>query len=173
MTSRVRPPACFRDLRRRAQVGGVPIDTGFLVYNENSYPNLIGMFEVREATAARRALPHSRRRDPHHTLRSHPTLRRHATPPIPPPLPPPLLSPNARGQAPPDMPPVSPSSSAAAARQELGVPTEPSNMSFAVSLAKRTFEWSSNGLGGLFATRSNVVSPSFYGMISDILRFNK
>ncbi len=27
--------------------GGRPIDTGFLVYNENTYPNLIGLFEVR------------------------------------------------------------------------------------------------------------------------------
>ena len=87
--------------RSPPQVDGVPIDTGFLVYNENTYPNLIGLFE------------------------------------------------------------------------ELGVPTEPSNMSFAVSVANRTQEWSSNGLNALFATRSNLVSPAFYGMVADIVRFNK
>ena len=46
-------------------------------------------------------------------------------------------------------------------------------MSFAVSLKDRTFEWSSDGLAGLFATRSNMVSPAFGSMISDMLRFNK
>lgn len=79
----------------------MPVDTGFLVYNENSYPNLCGLFE------------------------------------------------------------------------ELGVPTEPSDMSFSVSLAGRTFEWSSGGLNGLFATRSNAVSPSFHSMVADMLRFNR
>ena len=57
--------------------------------------------------------------------------------------------------------------------QELNVPTEPSDMSFAVSLRGRTFEWSSDGLAGLFATRANLASPSFASMISDMLRFNK
>lgn len=57
--------------------------------------------------------------------------------------------------------------------QELNVPTEPSDMSFAVSLRNRSFEWSSGGLGALFATRSNVASPSFYSMLNDMLRFNK
>lgn len=34
------------DFARNLQVEGVPIDTGFLVFNENTYPNLIGLFEV-------------------------------------------------------------------------------------------------------------------------------
>lgn len=29
------------------ELSGTPLDTGFLVYNENTYPNLCGMFEVR------------------------------------------------------------------------------------------------------------------------------
>ena len=81
-------------------VKGRPVDTGFLVYNEETYPNLCGLFA------------------------------------------------------------------------ELGVPTEPSDMSFGVSLAARTFEWSSNGLGGLFAQPLNAFSPSFRAMLSDISRFN-
>ncbi len=28
------------------QVDGLALDVGFLVYNENTYPNLIGLFEV-------------------------------------------------------------------------------------------------------------------------------
>jgi predicted NAD/FAD-binding protein len=46
-------------------------------------------------------------------------------------------------------------------------------MSFAVSLAGRTVEWSSNGLDALFATRSNLLSPDFRSMIADMLRFNQ
>ena len=34
-------------------VGDLPVDTGFLVYNENTYPNLIGLFEVRGRPAGR------------------------------------------------------------------------------------------------------------------------
>ena len=81
-------------------VGGRPIDTGFLVFNEDTYPNLLGLFE------------------------------------------------------------------------ELGVPTEPSDMSFSVSLAGRSFEWSSNGLSGLLAQPSNAFSPDFRAMLSDMARFN-
>jgi predicted NAD/FAD-binding protein/cyclopropane fatty-acyl-phospholipid synthase-like methyltransferase len=82
-------------------VNDTPIDTGFLVFNENTYPNLLGLFA------------------------------------------------------------------------ELGVQTEPSDMSFAVSLADRSFEWGSNGLGALFATSSNVFSSGFRTMLSDLLRFNR
>jgi predicted NAD/FAD-binding protein len=57
--------------------------------------------------------------------------------------------------------------------QELGVHTEPSDMSFAVSLAGRTFEWSSGGLAALFGSRGNVTNPSFYSMLADMTRFNK
>lgn len=53
------------------------------------------------------------------------------------------------------------------------MPTEPSDMSFAVSLKGRTFEWASGGLDALFATRRNLLSPAFASMISDMLRFNK
>jgi len=53
------------------------------------------------------------------------------------------------------------------------VHTEPSDMSFAVSLAGRTFEWSSGGLAALFGSRGNVTNPAFYSMLADMTRFNK
>lgn len=80
------------------QVNGVPVDCGFLVFNENTYPNMIGLFE------------------------------------------------------------------------ELDVPTEPSDMSFAVSLNNRSFEWSSTGLKGL---KGNATNGQFWSMMQDMLRFNK
>jgi predicted NAD/FAD-binding protein/cyclopropane fatty-acyl-phospholipid synthase-like methyltransferase len=83
------------------EVAGRPIDTGFLVFNEDTYPNLLGLFE------------------------------------------------------------------------ELGVPSEPSDMSFSVSLAARSFEWSSDGLSGLLAQPGNALSPEFRSMLSDMMRFNK
>jgi hypothetical protein len=64
------------------------------------------------------------------------------------------------------------SSSSSLVMQELGVPNEPSIMSFAVSLASRSFEWGSEGLGALFATTS-IFSTSFRGMFLDLLRFNR
>lgn len=46
-------------------------------------------------------------------------------------------------------------------------------MSFAVSLADRSFEWASGSLDALFATRQNLLSPAFRSMLTDMLRFNK
>jgi len=54
----------------------------------------------------------------------------------------------------------------------LGVPTETSDMSFAVSLGGGRFEYGSS-LGGYFAQRRNMVRPSFLRMTHDILRFNR
>ena len=79
--------------------GPVAVDTGFIVYNETTYPNLTALF------------------------------------------------------------------------RHLDVPTAASNMSFAVSLDNGAFEYAGgNGLG-LFAQRSNIVSPRFWSMMRDLLRF--
>jgi predicted NAD/FAD-binding protein len=56
--------------------------------------------------------------------------------------------------------------------EHLGVPTEPSNMSFAVSLDEGRFEYGSSS-AGYFAQRGNLVRPSFLRMTHDILRFNR
>lgn len=79
--------------------GAVPVDTGFIVYNEKTYPNLTALFA------------------------------------------------------------------------HLGVPTQASEMSFAVSLANGELEYSGTSLNGLFAQRSNVFRPRFWSMLNDLWRF--
>jgi predicted NAD/FAD-binding protein len=54
----------------------------------------------------------------------------------------------------------------------LGVPTEESDMSFAVSLDHGSFEYGSS-YAGYLAQRRNMVRPSFLRMTRDILRFNR
>lgn len=54
----------------------------------------------------------------------------------------------------------------------LGVPTENSDMSFAVSLDEGRFEYGSS-FGGYLGQRRNMVRPSFLRMTHDILRFNR
>lgn len=79
-----------------------PVDTGFIVHNLITYPNLIGMFA------------------------------------------------------------------------HLEVDTEDSNMSFAVSAREGALEYAGGrGLRGLLAQRRNIGRPLFWGMISDIVRFNR
>ncbi|RTL52495.1 MAG: FAD-dependent oxidoreductase [Bradyrhizobiaceae bacterium] len=77
----------------------VPVDTGFIVYNEATYPNLTALFD------------------------------------------------------------------------HLGVATQPSEMSFAVSLADRDLEYSGSNLNSLFAQWSNVLRPRFWSMLADLRRF--
>ena len=76
-----------------------PVDTGFIVYNEATYPNLLRLFD------------------------------------------------------------------------HLSVPTQPSDMSFAVSIDSGRLEYSGTNLAALFAQRRNLLRPSHYAMLRDILRF--
>ena len=78
-----------------------PVDTGFLVYNERTYPNLIRLFD------------------------------------------------------------------------ELQVPVAKSEMSFSVSVGPHRFEWCGSDLPGLFAQPVNALSPAFWSMLVDIVRFNR
>ncbi len=55
---------------------------------------------------------------------------------------------------------------------ELGVPTQPSQMSFGVSDGV-DFEYNGSSPNGLFASRGNMLAPSFHRMIVDLARFNR
>ena len=79
--------------------GPIRVDTGFIVYNEVSYPNLTALFNY------------------------------------------------------------------------FGVPTKPSEMSFSASLDSGGFEYAGTNLNGLFGQRSNIISPRFWRMAKDIIRF--
>jgi predicted NAD/FAD-binding protein len=57
--------------------------------------------------------------------------------------------------------------------EELGVDTEPSDMSFSLSIDAGKLEWASHNLDTIFAQRSNLGSPSFLRMIYDVVRFGK
>lgn len=62
---------------------------------------------------------------------------------------------------------------------ELGVHTTASDMSFSVKLpvsphaGARTLEWAGANLDTVFAQRRNLLSPRFWRMVKDILRFNR
>jgi predicted NAD/FAD-binding protein len=79
----------------------VALDTGFLVHNEQTYPNLIRLF------------------------------------------------------------------------RELGVETQPSDMSFSVHCPRTGFEYSSRGFDGFFAQRRNLVRPGHLRLLAEIVRFNR
>ena len=59
---------------------------------------------------------------------------------------------------------------------ELGVATAKSEMSFSVQASDpgtgRCVEWSGSNLNTVFAQRTNLSNPRFWGMLRDVLRFN-
>lgn len=56
---------------------------------------------------------------------------------------------------------------------ELKVPFQNTTMSFAVTDRARDFEYNGNNLWSLFAQKRNLLRPSFWLMLRDIVRFNK
>lgn len=55
----------------------------------------------------------------------------------------------------------------------LGVARQPTEMSFSVRNDKIGLEYNGGGLPGLFADRGNLVSPRFYRLLAEIVRFNR
>jgi uncharacterized protein len=55
----------------------------------------------------------------------------------------------------------------------LGVATQATEMSFGASDDAGTFAYASTSPNGLFATRSNLVSPRFHRMLRDVVRFQR
>lgn len=56
---------------------------------------------------------------------------------------------------------------------QLGVPSQPTEMSFSVSHDPADLEYSGSNLGTLFAQRRNLFRPAYWRMLRDILRFNR
>jgi predicted NAD/FAD-binding protein len=56
---------------------------------------------------------------------------------------------------------------------ELGVATKATSMSLSVRCLDQDFEYCGSSLNQLFVQRSNLLSPRFYGMVRDIMRFHR
>jgi uncharacterized protein len=57
--------------------------------------------------------------------------------------------------------------------QMLDIPARNSDMSFSVRCDRTGLEYQGSSLNGLFAQRRNLLRPSFYRMLVDVLRFNR
>jgi predicted NAD/FAD-binding protein len=57
--------------------------------------------------------------------------------------------------------------------EEIGTPSQPSEMSFAVSDERGDFEYSSTSANGLFANRAHLAKPWFHRMLADLIRFQR
>lgn len=56
---------------------------------------------------------------------------------------------------------------------ELGVASQPTAMSFSMKCDQTGLEYRGADLNGFFAQRRNLISPRFYRLLRDILRFNR
>ncbi len=56
---------------------------------------------------------------------------------------------------------------------ELGVASQPADMSFSVSDGRGGFEWATTGPRGLFARPAHVLDLRFHRMLRDLIRFNR
>ncbi|MEM9346674.1 MAG: FAD-dependent oxidoreductase [Planctomycetota bacterium] len=56
---------------------------------------------------------------------------------------------------------------------QIGVESRASTMSFAVSCDRTGLEYYGGSIAGLFGQKRNLISAKFWGMLRDILRFNK
>jgi predicted NAD/FAD-binding protein len=56
---------------------------------------------------------------------------------------------------------------------ELGVESQATSMSFSVSCERTGLEYNGTSLAALFADRRNLVRPSFYRLLADIVRFGR
>ncbi|GAC1321389.1 MAG: FAD-dependent oxidoreductase [Thermoleophilaceae bacterium] len=56
---------------------------------------------------------------------------------------------------------------------QLGVASQPSTMTFAVSDGRGDFEYSSASPNGLFAKRAHLVAPWFHRMLAEVVRFQR
>lgn len=56
---------------------------------------------------------------------------------------------------------------------QIGVASQPTSMGFAVSCDATGLEYSGENLNTIFAQRKNMLSPKFYAMLRDIIRFNR
>lgn len=57
--------------------------------------------------------------------------------------------------------------------ERLGVPSRETTMSFSVRCERTGLEYNGTSLDTLFAQRRNLLRPSFWGMLRDIMRFNR
>ncbi|GAB7260394.1 hypothetical protein DaDZ19_20610 [Dickeya ananatis] len=56
---------------------------------------------------------------------------------------------------------------------ELGISGQKTEMSFSVHNPASGLEYNGHSLSSLFAQRSNLVNPRFWGLLKDIVRFNR